>query len=113
MYGSFAAFLLYVIAAKLPVESCGCLGERDAPPSLVHVALNGSASIIAFLVALRPVQGAPEALLDLSYAAVPFALGCLAAAYAAYLAVAVLPELLLAYGRAGSEASNEGVNDAR
>jgi hypothetical protein len=107
LYAVFAAFLLYVVAAKLPVPSCGCLGERETPPSLVHVGLDVGAAGVAVLVALDPVPPVHEALRDLSYAAPPFLAGCLAAGYLAYLAVAFLPGLMVAPGRAGGETSNE------
>jgi hypothetical protein len=97
MYASFAAFLAYLIARKIPVSSCGCLGQRDAPPTLLHVVLNLGAVGTAVAVALLPIRGFVTYVFELSYIAVPFLLGCAAAGYLLYLIVAYLPTVFFAF----------------
>ncbi len=48
LYVGFAAFLVAALARDVPVASCGCAGERDLPPSWVHVALDLTAAAAAF-----------------------------------------------------------------
>jgi hypothetical protein len=107
LYVTFSGFLLWVLVERVPVTSCGCLGARETPPSVVHLVLNVCAAAAAAAVAagITPSGVLPFAI-DLSYLAVPFLIGAAAIAYAAYLAVAFLPAALSSYQRvAGSAAS--------
>lgn len=94
MYGGFSLFLLYAIIARVPLDSCGCLGEREAPPSGVHVVLDLIAVGVSIVVARSSLEGAPLFIAHLSYRAVPFTLGAAAAAYLAYLSAAFAHEVL-------------------
>ena len=109
LYGVFTAFLLWAIVARVPLDSCGCLGERDTPPSVVHVTLDLAAAVVAILVSRTSLESAPLFLAHLSYLAVPFAVGLAAAGYLAYLSVALAPELLSAPAerQAGAETTEE------
>src|SRR5262249_45342211 len=51
LYLGFAAFLVFALARDLPGASCGCAGERDVPPTWLHVALDLIAAAAAFAVA--------------------------------------------------------------
>ena len=109
LYGVFTVFLLWAIVARVPLDSCGCLGERDTPPSVVHVTLDLAAAVVAILVSRTSLESAPLFLAHLSYLAVPFAVGLAAAGYLAYLSVALAPELLSAPAerQAGAETTEE------
>jgi hypothetical protein len=100
LYVGFSVFLLWLLVRHIPVTSCGCLGAREAPPSVIHLALNACAAAAAVAVAAgaEPSGILPFAA-DLSYRAIPFVIGMTAIAYAAYLAVAFLPTALSSYGR--------------
>src|SRR5690242_18601636 len=50
-YLAFTAFVLAAARAHTPLRSCGCLGGIDTPPHPVHVVVNLSAAIVAFVVA--------------------------------------------------------------
>jgi hypothetical protein len=109
LYASFAGFLVLVIGAGVPGASCGCLGDKEAPPTFPHVLLDVVAAAIAALTAVAPPQGivafsARQPLLGL-----PFLLGTALIAYLAYLAAAYLPELVTSYaGRtSGSTRSSQ------
>ena len=100
LYIGFSAFLLWLLARNIPVTSCGCLGAREAPPSVIHLALNACATAAAVAVAAgASPSGIVPFAVDLSYRAIPFVIGTAAIAYAAYLAVAFLPTALSSYGR--------------
>ena len=42
MYAMFAAFVVLALATGAPLQSCGCFGAADTPPSLIHVALDST-----------------------------------------------------------------------
>jgi hypothetical protein len=100
LYVGFSAFLLWLLVERIPVTSCGCLGARETPPSIIHLVLNACAAAAAVAVAAgaEPSGIVPFAV-DLSYRAIPFVIGLAATAYAAYLALAFLPNALSSYGR--------------
>ncbi len=109
LYALFALFLVWVIARKVPVSSCGCLGARETPPSLIHVVLNLGAVAAAVTVAsgIRPA-GLVSFLAHLSYLGVPFVIGASAIGYLAYLSVALLPTALSSYTRTANTADGGG-----
>src|SRR5207247_6867819 len=51
MYAAFVGFLLRLLAMGSRAGSCGCMGGREAPPSLVHVVLDGVAALGGILAA--------------------------------------------------------------
>jgi hypothetical protein len=100
LYLGFSLFLLWLLVQQIPVTSCGCLGARETPPSVIHLALNACAATAAIAVAAgAEPSGIVPFVVDLSYRAIPFVIGLVAIAYAAYLAVAFLPNALSSYGR--------------
>ena len=52
VYAAFAAVLGVVVARRLPVATCGCLGGGDNPPSWVHVAFDAAAAAVAVASAI-------------------------------------------------------------
>lgn len=96
LYAAFAAVIAHVLLAKIPIRTCGCAGERDVPPSWIHVTLNTSTVAVIALCAWRPPPSLPSSLGELRFAAIPFALALGAAAFLAYYCIAVLPSLLIA-----------------
>jgi hypothetical protein len=51
-YTAFTAFVVVALRRDRPLATCGCVGRADAPPSSVHVVLDGSAAAIAVVAAL-------------------------------------------------------------
>src|SRR5438128_4646640 len=47
LYLSFAAVLALLLVRGIEVPSCGCAGDRDVPPSWIHVGLNLAAAAAA------------------------------------------------------------------
>jgi hypothetical protein len=104
LYLAFAAFLAALLRHPAQASTCGCLGERHAPPSRLHVVLDVVAAGAAAGVAALSVAGhAPPGLIAqagrLGWSGVPFVVGVTLAAWLAALAVAHLPSLLGSWRR--------------
>lgn len=99
LYVVFAAVLACILARRLEVASCGCAGDRDLPPSWIHVALNLAAAATALASAVTgPAFGglAPTAA-HLPLAGAGFVVGVATTAWLAVLCAAHLPTVLFAY----------------
>ena len=95
-YVSFAVFVLVARRAKTPVQSCGCLGKAETPPSLIHVTVNLAAAAIAALTAARPIPGLTELLANQPGFGVPLLLLTGVIIYLLYVAITALPQTLRA-----------------
>lgn len=40
LYVGFAGFVAWALRCDLPIQSCGCFGKRDTPPTPGHIAVN-------------------------------------------------------------------------
>ena len=93
-YTAFAAFIAYALRTGLPIQSCGCFGRSDTPPSLSHVAVNlMAAGSGAWLMAF----GSGDLLTTLSeqpLSGVPYVGFIAVGVYALYLLLAELPKTL-------------------
>ncbi|HEX6302005.1 MAG TPA: MauE/DoxX family redox-associated membrane protein [Acidimicrobiia bacterium] len=45
LYAAFAVFTVVAIVSGIPLQSCGCFGKEDTPPTAIHVTFNGFATI--------------------------------------------------------------------
>jgi hypothetical protein len=54
-YIGFAGFVVYALRSGIPISSCGCFGSPDTPPSVGHVVLNSTATVVALAVAMAPI----------------------------------------------------------
>ena len=97
LYLLFAAFIVRALTSGLPVASCGCLGERETPPSAVHAALDLAAAGAAVLVAASSVPATADFLGGLPLNGVPLALLVAVCVLLAYAALAHLPAALAAW----------------
>ena len=90
-YVSFGAFVGLALARGLSLESCGCFGARQTPPTVLHIVYNTTAAIailVTFAIGDVPIPwGAPpiEIFLFVSLTAI--------GAYLSYLLLVDLPEL--------------------
>src|SRR5205807_1063032 len=95
-YVGFAVFVLAALRRGTPISSCGCFGEVDAPPTLVHALVCLGAAVVSGMVA---VAGAPDVVRVLSHQpwdGVPLVALTALAAYLSFLVMAVLPRTLAA-----------------
>jgi hypothetical protein len=93
-YLAFAAFVTAALGANTPLQSCGCFGQTDTPPSAVHLGLNLAAAGTAFAAALSGTPGLDVTLGDQPWGAVPFALLAAIGVYLCVLVATVLPQAL-------------------
>ncbi len=99
-YLSFAGFLTYLLKAKPEVQSCGCMGSREVPPSRLHIGLNvfgGLVGVCAGVFHAPPLWSVVQADLPASPALL---LGCLGLGYFFWVAINDLPAAWTSYSRA-------------
>lgn len=95
-YMSFAGFVLIARRAKTPVQSCGCFGKAETPPSIIHITVNLMAAGVAVLIAIWPIPALTELLSDQPGAGVPLLLLTAVIIYLLYVALTALPQTLRA-----------------
>lgn len=92
LYGGFTVFTLAATRKRIPVQSCGCFGREDTPPSPIHVLFNLAATGSLFALAslgIGPIDwGLPgvQLALYLGFTAI--------GVYVSYLMLSHLPKLL-------------------
>lgn len=88
-YVGFTLFVLAALRQGLAIQSCGCFGKVDTPPSMAHVAVNGTAAVVA--VAFGVTANEPVGVYLTRTDAGPLVLGTLVATYLVYVLLTVLP----------------------
>ncbi len=96
------AYVLFAAAVSLflwspRVRSCGCMGDRAIPPSVLHVVMNLAAAAFAAAAALTGVDSLQSAVFDLGWRALLLVAGSAAVAYLAAAAVSLYPAAYGAY----------------
>lgn len=92
LYMAFGIFAANAIVRRLPIQSCGCFGRDDTPPTLLHVIYDftaGSALVAVAVGGLEPVNWSLRSVhlvLYLTFAVV--------GVYASYLLLTRLPQVL-------------------
>jgi hypothetical protein len=97
LYLAFAAFIVRALTSGFPVASCGCLGERETPPSAVHAVLDALAATVAVLVLLAPVPSTADLLGGQPWNGVPLAMLVAVGVLLAYAVLAHLPAALASW----------------
>jgi hypothetical protein len=91
LYLGFAVFTLVAVQHRLPIQSCGCFGRDDTPPTWGHVVFNGlSAMGLGYLIA---VNRAPVPWYEPVGEIVLYSAFGIIGAYLAYLLLAQLPRI--------------------
>lgn len=103
LYACFAAFVGYVLWRRLPLSSCGCLGETETRPSAVHIVLTVCAAVVGTAAAISPPPGLGPLAAGDPLLMVPLTLGLATALYLTYVTLALLPDALSAYSPAAPE----------
>jgi hypothetical protein len=88
LYMGFAGFVFYALGRGLPIQSCGCFGRADSPPTLMHIIFNVVASTSLVALAISDSWVIPEAA---PFEITLFWFLALTGAYLSYLVLAVLP----------------------
>lgn len=97
LYLAFAAFIVRALTSGLPVASCGCLGERETPPSAVHAVLDALAAAAAVLVLPSSVPSTAAFLGGQPWNGLPLGMLVAVTVLLAYAALAHLPAALAAW----------------
>jgi hypothetical protein len=98
-YLAFAAFVAAAMRAGTDIQSCGCFGTVDTPPSLVHLVLNLFLAAVTLAAAIGGVPTLATVLADQPWAGAPLVLLVVVGVYLAYQLLTLLP-LTLRAGRA-------------
>jgi hypothetical protein len=93
-YLGFGAFILLVYRRGGIVSSCGCFGEVDSPPTVLHLVLNVGAAVTAIIAATNDAPGIGQALQGNFIETALLCTLSITLAYLAYLALAVLPKTM-------------------
>ena len=93
-YLGFAGFVGLALAWNLPIQSCGCFGRDDTPPTWLHVAVNLSAAVAGIWIAVTGTGDLLVTLADQALAGVPYLGFVGVGVYALYLLLAELPQTL-------------------
>jgi hypothetical protein len=93
-YLGFAAFVAAALASGAPLQSCGCFGQRETPPTVVHLAVNLTAAIVLLAAAAGDLPKPAEVLADQPWHAAPFVLLVLISLELSYLVLTALPAVL-------------------
>lgn len=95
-YLAFTAFVVVALGSHAPLQSCGCFGQADTPPSRAHLVLNISAAVTVLTALSTGTPALRVTVSDQPWHAVPF---LLLAVVCVYLCVLVLTVLPLTVGR--------------
>lgn len=93
VYASFAVFTFSALMKRVPLQSCGCFGREDTPPTAVHVVFNVAS---ALALASLPILG--HAPFDWSLPPMALALYvgfATIGVWASYLLLTRLPQLMI------------------
>lgn len=101
IYLGFAGFVVFALARDVPLQSCGCFGREDTPPSMFHVTVNVAAASGSAAYALGSARSLPSVLADQPLRGIPYVAFMAIGVYALYLILTELPRLgAVAGGRA-------------
>jgi methylamine utilization protein MauE len=98
LYAAFAVFLI-LLMRRDGSASCGCLGTKEAPPTVLHAGLDlvaaaagGAAAVLGSPSVLAAARATP-------WLGIPFLAGLVTAGLLAYATVTFLPNAMAAYRR--------------
>lgn len=92
LYAAFTVFTLVAVVYRIPLQSCGCFGREDTPPTVVHVVFNVVATGALVFVAFADTEPIDWALPTIDL--VPYLAFTGIGVYASYLILARLPQVL-------------------
>jgi uncharacterized membrane protein YphA (DoxX/SURF4 family) len=93
-YAGFAGFIGYALKNRLPIQSCGCFGRVDTPPSAAHVGVNLIAALSGLWLVFAGGGDLVTTLADQPLSGVPYVGFIAAGVYGLYLLLAELPRTL-------------------
>jgi hypothetical protein len=94
-YLAFAGFVIRARTQGRALSSCGCFGQLDTPPTLLHVVVNVAAAGVAIAVAATGSASVVSVVADQPMFGLPFILLTVTATYLMFLALTAMPRVLL------------------
>jgi hypothetical protein len=92
LYAAFTVFTVVAIVSHIPLQSCGCFGKEDTPPTAIHVTFNVVAAM-ALLFVFFTGRGAIDWTLPTLELFLYFGFTVIGV-YTAYLLMTRLPQVL-------------------
>jgi hypothetical protein len=92
LYLGFALFTVAAVRGNLPVQSCGCFGREDTPPTVIHIVYNLAATAAIGFLALTGGAAVPWSAPSMEIAL--FLGFSMIGGYLSYLLLAQLPQTL-------------------
>jgi uncharacterized membrane protein YphA (DoxX/SURF4 family) len=102
LYLAFALYIVWLVVRRVPAATCGCFGQRDTQPSVLHVFVDLVAVGAGVAAVFEPVPSIGSALGALPLYGVPFVAGVFATGYLIALAETYLPTLFFSYRRSSA-----------
>jgi uncharacterized membrane protein YphA (DoxX/SURF4 family) len=96
VYAGFAAFVGFALNRHLAIQSCGCFGKIDTPPTVIHLLFNLLAAAAGAWVGVVGGPGLVESLPPSPLDAGLYIVFMGAAVFGVYLMLAELPRTLAA-----------------
>ena len=90
-YGVFTVFVGAAMRSGTDIQSCGCFGAVDTPPSWVHLIANASIMVIAILCAVGGTNSLPDQLSRQPLMGIPFVIVLGVLTYMTVVVLTVLP----------------------
>jgi hypothetical protein len=93
LYAGFTGFVAVALIRRLPIQSCGCFGKVDTPPSVGHLLVNSSATLAAAIVAAQGGASLPASLGGRPGVGIPYLGFILLGVFLLWLLLSELPRL--------------------
>ena len=90
-YLAFTVFVVLALRSGTPLQSCGCFGKVDTPPTSIHVVFDAVAALLALAVAATGTDRLLDVLSDQPGRGIPLLLVIVVTGYLAYVVLTVLP----------------------
>lgn len=73
VYAGFSVFIALALRSE-KVRNCGCFGEKDVPPSLLHLIIDMAAAAVAIVLVVRPIGSITAVMGATPWAGIPLLL---------------------------------------
>jgi hypothetical protein len=93
-YLAFAVFVAVALRSGAPLQSCGCFGQPDTPPTTVHLVFDLVAAGTLLVAAATDVPAPTTVLAGQPWSAIPFIVLVAVSLRLVYLVLTALPAVL-------------------
>jgi hypothetical protein len=93
-YVAFTLFVLVALRSGTALQTCGCFGSIDTPPSVIHIGLDAGLAIVCLVAGVKGLPTFTALLADQPWSGIPMLLLLAVGLYLAYLLLTALPTTL-------------------